>query len=156
MEAARIRATDHVLPAVAVDCVGRAHGLLDLVPGARIHAPADEAVAGALAWRILSAGSVAVGYVAAPLALIQCQEIGQGLGLMASGHILRLLTVELAALGEAALLQVTALQVVAAGRAAHVARAFRIRRLLWCRTDAGLLEGQGTGTADSVIVSRLH
>jgi len=44
LEAAGIGATDHVLPAIAVDIVGCAHGLLDLVSGARIHTPADEAI----------------------------------------------------------------------------------------------------------------
>lgn len=156
MEAARIGATDHVLPAIAVDAAGSAHGLLDLVPGARIHAPADESIARALPWCILSAGSIAVGHVATALALIQRQHIGQRLGLMAAGHILRLLAVELAALGETAFVQIAALQIVAAGRAAHVARAFRISRLFWGRADAGLLKGQSTGTADSVIISGLH
>lgn len=75
---------------------------------------------------------------------------------MAARDIARLLAIELAALGEAALLHVAALQIVAAGCAAHVTSALCVLRLLGCRADAGLVEGQCAGTADAVVVARIH
>lgn len=76
LEAPGIGPADHVLPPVAVDIVGSTHGLLDFVSCARIYAPADESVAGALLGRELSAGAITVRYVATSLSLVDGQDVG--------------------------------------------------------------------------------
>lgn len=126
------------------------------MPRTRIHTPADQTIPGALPGRVLPTGSSTIGHIAASLTLIYGQQIGQRLGLMAARHIARLLAIELAALGEAALLHVAALQIVAAGCAAHVTGALCVLRLLRGRADAGLVEGQCAGTTDAVVIARVH
>jgi len=75
---------------------------------------------------------------------------------MATRHIARLLAIELAALGEATFVQVAALQIMTAGSTTHVAGALGVLRLLGSWTDAWLLEGQGAGTTDTVVIAGLH
>jgi len=75
---------------------------------------------------------------------------------MTTRDISRLLAVELTSLGEAALLHIPTFQVVGARRSAHVTRAFGVLRFIRSWTESGLLEGQGTGAAHSIVVAGLH
>lgn len=144
---------------VAVDEVSGAHAALDLVARHRVDAPTYQPVARALAPVEGAVGIVvfaALGHVAPALALIHREQLREHSRLVAGGNIERLAAVQSAAVRLTALLHLATLQIVTARRPAHDSH-LRGRVL---GVDAGalsrLLDLQGRGTADPVIVARLH